>query len=272
MVYAITLAHNQLAALDGHRVAIPELLLIGSIAGHEFLASLDKLLKPQQLKNCTKNHLQSLFLMVLGTILAAGYTRPPALNTTSVMLNQFHNTRNFLCQILAHYLLYLGSQLRLSVGKQTEQFILQGSPARWNKRGLFQWTTAPCVESSPCRHDVEQDLVLEDMSEFNWLASSGLIVNDFPPTSDDQIRPAIPSDRTTQDLSVPHRPRKPDRSARSDGSSNRAKFGYHHSRQSHTGEHSDQAGYTYGSQTLDNRPEAISRMLYYSVNTVHPLL
>jgi hypothetical protein len=57
-------------------------------------------------------------------------------------LTQFNSTRSFLCQILAHYLVYLGSQLRLPFGTHVEQFILAAAPTRWNKEGLFQWSTA----------------------------------------------------------------------------------------------------------------------------------
>jgi hypothetical protein len=47
--------------------------------------------------------------------------------------------RSHLCQILAHYVLFLGSQLKLPIPTDAEQFILKTAASRWNKEGLFQW-------------------------------------------------------------------------------------------------------------------------------------
>jgi len=144
MIYAISLAYAQPNSSNEHQFTTPELLQIGSIAGHNFLAGLDKLLKPQQLRSCSRSQFQSLYLMIFGTILAVGYTNLPALETTPQRLAQFQNTRD-LCQILAHYLLFLGSQLRLSIARKTEEFILKTSPARWHKKdcsnglSLLRW-------------------------------------------------------------------------------------------------------------------------------------
>jgi hypothetical protein len=38
---------------DRHHLTTPELLQIGSFAGHKFLKNLDKLLKPQDLRDCS---------------------------------------------------------------------------------------------------------------------------------------------------------------------------------------------------------------------------
>jgi hypothetical protein len=46
-IYAISLAYTRPHTPDRHHLATPELLQIGSFAGHKFLRNLDKLLKPQ---------------------------------------------------------------------------------------------------------------------------------------------------------------------------------------------------------------------------------
>jgi hypothetical protein len=201
MIYAISLAYAQPNSSNEHQFTTPELLQIGSIAGHNFLAGLDKLLKPQQLRSCSRSQFQSLYLMIFGTILAVGYTNLLVLETTPQRLAQFQNTRDFLCQILVHYLLFLGSQLRLSIARKTEEFILQASPSRWHKQGLFQWTIAPKVESSSCA-GTEQTLDLDDMSEFNWLASSGMITYDLDPSISAPSRPTTPTNRRSEDSPV----------------------------------------------------------------------
>jgi len=65
--------------------------------------------------------------------------------------------RDFLCQILAHYLIYLGSQLRLPMGGHVEQFILEAAPTRWYKEGSYSWN-AGFEEDS----DEENDSSAED--------------------------------------------------------------------------------------------------------------
>jgi hypothetical protein len=83
MIYFITLAYTQKHAPDRQLQRICVLSQIGSITGHEFLKVLDEKLKPQSLKDCTKDDLYALFLLVVGTILAVRYTEPDAENSIS---------------------------------------------------------------------------------------------------------------------------------------------------------------------------------------------
>ena len=46
------------------------------MAGQTWLRTLDKELKPQKLNTSSKEKLQALFLVLIGTVLAVGYTRP----------------------------------------------------------------------------------------------------------------------------------------------------------------------------------------------------
>jgi hypothetical protein len=47
--------------------------------------------------------------------------------------------RDHLCQILAHYVLYLGWRLNLPIPHDAEPFILKDAAFQWHKEGLFQW-------------------------------------------------------------------------------------------------------------------------------------
>jgi hypothetical protein len=76
MLYAESLAYIQPTTEDQHHFSIRELQQIGAITGHSFLKFLDDKLRPQSLKHCSKEDLQALFLLVVGTILAVGYTDP----------------------------------------------------------------------------------------------------------------------------------------------------------------------------------------------------
>jgi hypothetical protein len=46
--------------------------------------------------------------------------------------------QNHLCQILAHYVVFLGSLLTLPIATHVEQFILEAAAARWYKEGNFE--------------------------------------------------------------------------------------------------------------------------------------
>jgi hypothetical protein len=113
MIYGISLAYTQLTGADREHLHIRDLLQTGSIAGHSLLKALDEKLKPQSLKRCSRDGLQALFLLVFGTILAVGYTQCREL--PQEWQCQFKPMQDHLCQILAHYVVYLASQLKLTL-------------------------------------------------------------------------------------------------------------------------------------------------------------
>ena len=49
--------------------------------------------------------------------------------------------QNHLCQILAHYVVYIGSRLNLPIANDADRFILEAAPKRWHKEGIFRWLT-----------------------------------------------------------------------------------------------------------------------------------
>jgi len=83
MIYAVSLAYTQPTAPGEYLLSTPELLQVGSLAGHKFLKVLDEKLKAQSLKDCSHTDLQTLFLLVTGTILAVGYAELAANETSS---------------------------------------------------------------------------------------------------------------------------------------------------------------------------------------------
>jgi hypothetical protein len=74
MMYAQTLAYHQSTSAGGQYVL--NMQQIGSMARHHWLAILDQKLIPQSLANGSKDDLQALFLLIIGIILAVGYTKP----------------------------------------------------------------------------------------------------------------------------------------------------------------------------------------------------
>ncbi|KAH8732539.1 hypothetical protein GQ44DRAFT_755041 [Phaeosphaeriaceae sp. PMI808] len=136
MIYAISLAYTQNSR---HLLSSLELHQIGATAGHNFLRVLDERLKPQSLKEYSVDHLRALFLMIFGTTLAVSYAEPVPEGPSIERQTRFRPMQNHLCQILAHYMIYLGSQLNRPITDDADQFILEEAPTRWYKEGAFLW-------------------------------------------------------------------------------------------------------------------------------------
>jgi hypothetical protein len=176
MLYAESLAYTQPTVDEKHHLSVPELQQIGGIAGHTILLFLDGRLKPDSLRACSRENLEATFLLLVGTILAVGYTHPylnndntidgVSLTTIFTALRAltafqvysgstgysllFSAMQDHLCQILVHFVVFLGSRLSLPIANTTERFILQGAASRWHKEGNFLWTTGAehCVDRS----------------------------------------------------------------------------------------------------------------------------
>jgi hypothetical protein len=184
MISAVSLAHSQQILpprLDDHSsesTKLPErseqgnnpiimvLQRIGAVAGHQFLIFLDKKLTPQSLATLSKEDLQALFLMIMGTILAIEYAQPMkefppfppnevrftpqprCCDLQTIQDNYVQNPETLydamqkhLCRMLAHYAIYLGSKLGLPFVGYVERFIIEGAHAKWNRERLFLWVT-----------------------------------------------------------------------------------------------------------------------------------
>lgn len=166
MIYAQSLAYTQSTSPHWHFLSVAELHQIGAFAGHTWLKKLDEKLKPQYLSTCSKEQLHALFLLLIGTILAVGYTRPvqvPSpifnevrhifltfltsreneINQAAPQETQFGATQEFLCKILAHYVVFISSKLKLAIPAHVEHFILEAAHTRWRKEGFFSWFMDP---------------------------------------------------------------------------------------------------------------------------------
>jgi hypothetical protein len=80
--------------------------------------------------------------------------------------------QDHLCQILAHYVVYLGSQLSLPIASHVGQFILESATTRWNKEGNFEWLTIPRDELEPtASFNILPALPADDLDPFSELYS-----------------------------------------------------------------------------------------------------
>jgi hypothetical protein len=151
---------------QAYKLGVMELQRIGAPAGHQFLIFLDKKLTPQSFATLSKEDLQALFLMIMGTILAIGYAQPmkefppfppnevrftPQPRCCDLQTIQDNYPQNpetlydamqkHLCRTLAHYVIYLGGKLGLPFVGNVERFIIEDAHAKWNRERLFSWVT-----------------------------------------------------------------------------------------------------------------------------------
>jgi hypothetical protein len=166
---------------QGNNPIIMELQQIGAFAGHQFLIFLDKKLTPQSLATLSKEDLQALFLIIMGTILAIGYAQPmkefppfppkevrftPQPRCCDLQTIQDNYPQNpetlydamqkHLCRTLAHYAIFIGSKLGLPFVGHVERFIIEAAHARWNREGRFSWLTKETLpENDETGHELE---------------------------------------------------------------------------------------------------------------------
>ena len=100
-----------------------------SLLGNELLINLETALKPIALSKKSKQQLEALFLVVLGTIIAVVYT----CNTDS------EGARVELIQILTHYLVLIGERVGLLQCDIKKLQLTQDCHNLWNKTGNFGW-------------------------------------------------------------------------------------------------------------------------------------
>ncbi|KAL2065243.1 hypothetical protein VTL71DRAFT_2912 [Oculimacula yallundae] len=136
MIYTTSRAH---VGQNGPVLTVEDYSRFGGATGHAFLVYLDSILKPAALRQCSQGELQTAFLWVFGTILAVGYT---GYSMPVHLQASFEAMRSHLCQILAHYLVYVSSRLDLSLPSEMDHFILEGAKCRWDKEGQFRWKRA----------------------------------------------------------------------------------------------------------------------------------
>ncbi|KAN0089708.1 hypothetical protein V8E51_019968 [Hyaloscypha variabilis] len=153
MIYTISLAHIRTTTGVKHKYTALELRRIGSLAGERLLSFLETRLTAQSLTSLSRNELQVLFLMIVGTILAIGYAQPvtesppfPPMESDESGLEApqtlYTAMQHHLCRMLAHYTIYLGSKLRLPIDSDKEKLILEFAHSLWKKEGEYLWRTS----------------------------------------------------------------------------------------------------------------------------------
>jgi hypothetical protein len=112
MVCTECLAYTQPLSGENQHLGVLELQQIGAVAGCHVLNFFDRKVCPEFLRASSKATLETVFLMLVGTILAIGYSRPNK-NVENIVGDhtRFQAMQKHLCQILAHFLVYIGSKL-----------------------------------------------------------------------------------------------------------------------------------------------------------------
>ncbi|KAE9363737.1 hypothetical protein N431DRAFT_356552 [Stipitochalara longipes BDJ] len=140
MLYAESLAYTQPTSDETHILSVPELQQNGAVASHNVLTFLDRKLRSELLKSSSKNSLEAAFVLLVGTLLAAPWHDGIRLSS------RFQAMQAHLCQILAHYVVYISSRLNLPLDKNAEKSILEAATRRRHTGGIFLWSTVPAED------------------------------------------------------------------------------------------------------------------------------
>lgn len=129
----------------------PKNLKFTAFTGHQYLKILERLLRPSFLSSCTLKRLRAIFFMVFGTTLTVGLADPavalPPFPDDGSMRTGNSRTlydvlRNHLCQMLTHYMAFIGSKLgyleSVELNNNLEARDWAESTGLW-ERGLLVW-------------------------------------------------------------------------------------------------------------------------------------
>ena len=113
---------------------LEQLDLIRSSIGAKLLTCLEMALKNTALAKASKEKLMSLFLVLLGAIIAVTYTTATGLE----------EARYELLRILAHHMIFLAERIGLMDCDSTKQRLTASCHNLWNKVGAFNWDYTTC--------------------------------------------------------------------------------------------------------------------------------
>lgn len=136
-----------------------DLTYAASRSGRFVLRELTSYLEPENLYKLTRTGLQIIYLLVFGTILSAGYARRPLESpllyrdhdncTGSVQFQTLWDAKQEqLCRMLAHYLVFVSSQLNVPVPQSMERPLLDTAHLQWGQKASFSWNSGRPRETS----------------------------------------------------------------------------------------------------------------------------
>jgi hypothetical protein len=169
------------------------------------------------------------------------------------------------------YLLYLGSQLKLPITSEKDQSILQGVPFRWYKQGLFQWIATPDIDTKSQGTVVDQSFESDDLHDFAWLASSGMITYEPEQTTYCSTPLSVPRPRATEDASILIPEEVDDNHAHQSRGRNASGYGTSHGknawdRDRYSLPYGEESGFWYRTKKADDGSQALFRLSLFTVN------
>jgi hypothetical protein len=120
-----------------------ELQQISSLAGESVLSSLEILLTSAALEKRAGSHeyLQALYLILLGTVLAVGYTQLPERALTTSDASVSTQLRHSIHLHYAHYMIYLGQKSTAIFDTLTQEHLITRAYEQWQVVSHFRWIT-----------------------------------------------------------------------------------------------------------------------------------
>ena len=144
----------------------PNLWLIHAYIGRKVLRDLDVALSDVINRVASPEYLKRLFLVILATIIAVGYSKACTLTTEVTILLQavakisitnckkspasddsqpkdFAEAQKQLLRVLAHYLLLIGDRAQLFEASVSASRVIEDALVQWQRRATFEWSEMP---------------------------------------------------------------------------------------------------------------------------------
>ncbi|KAL2038935.1 hypothetical protein N7G274_008275 [Stereocaulon virgatum] len=135
-----------------------ELLGFRSYAGTLVLQHLERLLSRSNLDMASLRELKALFLIIFGTIIAVGYSKPIVqTDNSSWSTKSYGEAQQQLLRILAHHMVQIAERASILDEKADKMHLIESANRQWDRQAIFEWsiTDDSASESTEDPEDVE---------------------------------------------------------------------------------------------------------------------
>ncbi|KAH0565863.1 hypothetical protein GP486_000741 [Trichoglossum hirsutum] len=153
LIYATSVLYNEYESFE-EQYSAEDLTRFTGYAGDKVVRSLEALLELNALAQSPQRKLGTMFLVLLGTIIATG---KQVENIEKAILSdkyQAETKKDELIRLLCHYLVYIGRKSSLLPLGWSEKAAIDLAKSQWDKRPGYTWQFDPAnTVEWPCRYE-----------------------------------------------------------------------------------------------------------------------
>lgn len=144
LVETSSILHNWGMDTSYSRYSSTDLWSIRSFAGSQVLRGLERALNLQRLANASADVLKALFLVLLGTVIAVGYSTSEShlderIESSRMTANTFGEAQKQLLRILAHHMILIAERSHVLESQRANGHILENASRLWSGKAVFDW-------------------------------------------------------------------------------------------------------------------------------------